>query len=615
MPPAQLNMESARGGAAWDDVVSWDPACWDPFDPGSLTIRGAGLVEYSKADCLGAIHGEKAPSPSQSKHLPEVGRIAVLRGIRHHPGFAEDLRGVGQCPEYARALNARAIMSNEIPLIQDPAHVPYCIWYPETASEETYRSVAMMYPQMRYQVGRACAVAGYIELYQELDLLPDLGVAEEARDAMRVRNCKGSEEIYNSIVSEPVRWQVMNDYTRSVALDNPTRSEYGLNGDTAIRSMLELRRKFDGPSYHHGDWEVGLFHPSESSVDELAPRYFNITEDWHIDEFSSVEEVAVESGSRQTMPDNSQMLELLWQPLPFDLPPGDKDVLILLAAYHGDVDRYNRLRRPVPVGLMEERCVIRGIYHNPLFAKWWSLQPVHLSRRYESAITARFIMTNDLSRVTEQTDDHDLPFQIWWPQRAKPETYLELARRKPSMKPAVARALLVADYQSAWDSLDFKPYHGLLVEARASPNPYYEQDLEQRCHKMGLSIDKLEGAGPASLEDVSVHDFADDTTTLFHGSLSVADFEAFDTRPGIYDGYRVDVSEAELYAVVPDELRPTDKFGHVDLGRLYFEQSNEPPNEKAYSEAYSPGGGSYRGRGRGRSSGVPWGRYPPRHAH
>ncbi|CBF71445.1 hypothetical protein AN6781.2 [Aspergillus nidulans FGSC A4] len=36
------------------------------------------------------------------------------------------------------------------------------------------------YPSMRYQVGRACAAAGYFDLYKELDLLPDVSIAEEA---------------------------------------------------------------------------------------------------------------------------------------------------------------------------------------------------------------------------------------------------------------------------------------------------------------------------------------------------------------------------------------------------------------------------------------------------
>lgn len=73
-------------------------------------------------------------------------------------------------------------MSDKIPEVSNPDEFPYCIWYPETAKEETYRALASRYPQMRYLVGPACAVAGYVDLYKELDLLPEAHIAEEARE-------------------------------------------------------------------------------------------------------------------------------------------------------------------------------------------------------------------------------------------------------------------------------------------------------------------------------------------------------------------------------------------------------------------------------------------------
>ena len=61
----------------------------------------------------------------------------------------------------------------------------------------------------------------------------------------------------------------------------------------------------------------------------------------------------------------------------------------------------------------ELECVVRGIYHNTMFAKWWSLQPVlstdENSLHIRRAIYARFIMNNDLSRITEDTEDEHLP--------------------------------------------------------------------------------------------------------------------------------------------------------------------------------------------------------------
>jgi hypothetical protein len=57
---------------------------------------------------------------------------------------------------------------------------------------------------MAYQVGRACAVAGYVDLYEKLDILPEVHIAEEAREA-------GNSTIYEDLMSKPVRYAVMND--------------------------------------------------------------------------------------------------------------------------------------------------------------------------------------------------------------------------------------------------------------------------------------------------------------------------------------------------------------------------------------------------------------------
>lgn len=78
---------------------------------------------------------------------------------------------------------------------------------------------------MRYQVGRACAVAGYVDLYRELELLPEVHIAEEARD----NSCT---EIYDLIRAHDVKYDVMNDYTLTVNLENPPRGQ--MNGDTAV---------------------------------------------------------------------------------------------------------------------------------------------------------------------------------------------------------------------------------------------------------------------------------------------------------------------------------------------------------------------------------------------
>ncbi|TKW55886.1 hypothetical protein CTA1_11737 [Colletotrichum tanaceti] len=142
------------------------------------------------------------------------------------------------------------------------SEVTHCIWYPDVATEDTYREVVRRYPEMRYQVGRACAVAGYKTLLDELDLLPDVSIAEEARD-------NGHTDIFEAIVAQPVRYAVMNDYTRSVDLQNP-RPGACLTGDAAVRSSLQP---------HATAEEVEAASKEESALRRWPDHYFDIQED------------------------------------------------------------------------------------------------------------------------------------------------------------------------------------------------------------------------------------------------------------------------------------------------------------------------------------------------
>lgn len=155
-----------------------------------------------------------------------------------------------------RRANARLITSNVIPDMNSPDEMPYCVWYPGLATEHTYRPPARRYPSLRYQVGRACAVAGYTALYFELDLLPEVSISEEARESGN----DGSTAIFEHIMSQPTRYAVMDDYTRTVNLANP-RAGACLNGDTAVSPPPDKR---SGDGDQHWIW----------------PRYFDITEEW-----------------------------------------------------------------------------------------------------------------------------------------------------------------------------------------------------------------------------------------------------------------------------------------------------------------------------------------------
>ena len=97
--------------------------------------------------------------------------------------------------------------------------------------------------------------------------------------------------------------------------------------------------------------------------------------------------------SNPIRPRYRDMTQLLYAPLPRDLPTLDKNTLILIAPSYGDIDRHARLHR-FKVMSGELHCCDRGIYHTTMFAVWWSKQPVcgiRGSGKIMATITAPFI--------------------------------------------------------------------------------------------------------------------------------------------------------------------------------------------------------------------------------
>ncbi|KAF6839360.1 hypothetical protein CPLU01_01780 [Colletotrichum plurivorum] len=428
-----------------------------------------------------AVHGNRLPTDLENDYRL---KFCVIHGIRHNDAFARSDAVAKLCSEsddrvFARARNARLIMSNTVPEMESDEDKPYCIWYPELATEDTYRELAKRYPDLRYLVGRACAVAGYADLYEELDLLPEVSIAEEARDNS---SNEGSKAIFDSMMGKPVCYRVLDDYTRSCHVDDPTCPAF-MNGDTAVRSSLDVRHGFEL-------WK--------SSGD----HYFNIAEDRNVDEVSS-EKTNVEAVA-------PEHVELFYTPLLSHLPTTNKDALILMAAYEGNIERYARLRRPQMI-CDEYEAVIRGIYHNTTFARWWWGQKDHNSGIATAAV-ARFIMVNDLSHVTPSIPGlYSMPDLIWWPLIPEEETLRELNRRRPDMHLQVAMACIAGDYRNLWDELSPDPCSELWIQAehkqtRHFPNSpsrnYYTEHMERRAKEMGLKITSLPGSS-SEVEDAA----------------------------------------------------------------------------------------------------------------
>ncbi|KAF9692049.1 hypothetical protein EKO04_010166 [Ascochyta lentis] len=479
----------------------------------------------------------------------EVVQRCVIRGIRYHDHFAAELRGL--TPQFTRALNAQAIMNNRVPDMQAPEEFPYCIWHPRTPSQETCRALLQRYPQMAYHIGRVCAVAAYTDLYCELNLLPEVHIAEEARD-------NGSRAIFDAIIDQPVKYAVFNDYERLYEPHEPKVA--ALNGETCVRSMLELKQRYGRPSPKHArHWTYG-----RTTTPGFEVHRFDITEDMCIDTYTS-------DRNAYDLIDQDVVIPLLYSPLPADLPTLQKDVLILAAALHGDIDRYVRLRRPYRID-GELSCIVRGIYHFPMFAKWCSLQKdKRLDHfRIRAAITARFIMSSDLSRITPETPQEDLPYCIWFPQLACPTTYEKLALLRPDMRLQVARACIVADYKEVYQKINPSHDIALVKEAEVSPNPYYLQDLESKAltdSTGDLSIN-YENWKRYTIKDARKASLQSPESVLAHIGPGSIDAD----QPWVYDGFNADFRQIEVTICASDEIRQQEREKMRHLEEIWTQQ-------------------------------------------
>ncbi|RGP64275.1 hypothetical protein FSPOR_8095 [Fusarium sporotrichioides] len=370
-------------------------------------------------------------------------------------------------PAVARACNARLIMSNEIPGQMEESEQPYCIWHPDLATEDTYRALVSRFPDMRYQVGRACAVAGYHTLYKELDLLPEVSIAEEARES----RTEGGKLIYDEIMNFKSRYAIMDDCKRSIEIEDYQCPAY-LNGDTEVRWRLKARQSL-----------------SSNGLQDPLPC---IEEDMHLD----IEKQDLDE-EHATL-DNEEA-KLLYQPLPQDLPTVKKTLLLQMAAYDGNIERFSQLagggRR---LSELDLECVRRGILHHAMFARWWAdqiktdtvyAQAVPYITWVQEAIVARRIMVNDYAEFEKGWPPGvPKPYIIWWPLRPDPSFLLFLLERCPEISTQIAAAAIVCDYDHVYSAVDPAPSWDLWKVTMFSPNSFYREDQERRAKEKNVDF-------------------------------------------------------------------------------------------------------------------------------
>jgi hypothetical protein len=222
-----------------------------------------------------------------------------------------------------------------------------------------------------------------------------------------------------------------------------------------------------------------------------------------------------------------------------------------------------------------------------MFARWWSTQttPRVYSWEISMAITARYIMNNDLSRVLA---GEPCPYLIWYPTTACESTYTALVRITPLyLRRVVARAAIYCDYQTLFDDLvtnakddAVKPEHALLVEAQHSSNPYYRQVIEQRAKELGISLDVNsipEDSQEEYWQRVSVRNLRSSRAIWKSGMTLGSIYTEFLQMHSVYNGAGCDASKVELYVSIPDDWKPTEEAVEVDV-LAYLDYKNWPPH-------------------------------------
>lgn len=78
-----------------------------------------------------------------------------------------------------------------------------------------------MYPHLDYAIARACAIAGYTELYRSLNVLPELHILCEAQEA-------GSKAIEDQILPYETLYDAFSDECSFLCDPRPTKYIRGL---------------------------------------------------------------------------------------------------------------------------------------------------------------------------------------------------------------------------------------------------------------------------------------------------------------------------------------------------------------------------------------------------
>ncbi|SCO06278.1 uncharacterized protein FFB20_12531 [Fusarium fujikuroi] len=172
-----------------------------------------------------------------------------------------------------------------------------------------------------------------------------------------------------------------------------------------------------------------------------------------------------------------------------------------MAAHDGNIERYAQLANSGrTLTQLDQDCVIRGVLHHTMYARWWADQIKNdtiyaRSSPYvwdiQRAIMARRIMLNDASAFEDGWPPGvPMPYIIWWPLQPQSDMLSLLAMKVPEMKRQCAAAAIICDYENVYKGLDPEPsWHLWKVASEFAANSFYREDQERRGREKDIDVE------------------------------------------------------------------------------------------------------------------------------
>ncbi|KAL4760942.1 uncharacterized protein BDW70DRAFT_160359 [Aspergillus foveolatus] len=226
--------------------------------------------------------------------------------------------------------------------------------------------------------------------------------------------------------------------------DSPPHPAF-LDGETHVRWKLE--------------WRYTL---SEDATEDFGSEEIDIEEDRCIGLEPGEPDVSLYDEL------NPHEAELLWEPLPLDIPTMKKYLLLQMAAlkamWTGFLDASAADRRRISPVTRSKPSALSVVY---------TITQCRITdnerAETQTAINARRIMINDVGTFTE--DDHCKPRLIWYALKPDESTLRSLAKWCPFMHTQIAIAAIYCNYQGLYETLNIRPSMGPMLAAEKSPIP------------------------------------------------------------------------------------------------------------------------------------------------